>query len=53
MSYTLRLLLMAAVVIVGIQLPSIHWVAVVVPQIFPRLNIIILGIKPKRKGVDD
>ena len=53
MSYTLRLLLMAAVVIVGIQLPCFHWVAVVVPLIFPRLIIFFLGIKPKRKGVDE
>ena len=42
MSYTLRLLLMAAVVIVGIQLPCFHWVAVVIPLIFPRLIIFIL-----------
>lgn len=53
MSYTLRLLLMAAVVIVGIQLPCFHWVAVVIPLIFPRLIIFFLGIKPKRKGVDE
>lgn len=53
MSYTVRLLFMAAVVIVGIQLPCFHWVAVVIPLIFPRLIIFFLGLKPKRKGVDE
>ncbi|HIV67531.1 MAG TPA: ATP synthase subunit I [Candidatus Butyricicoccus stercorigallinarum] len=38
-SHTRRLLLLAVVVIVGIKAPWFHWVAVVLPLIFPKLII--------------
>ncbi len=40
-SYTRRLLLLVAVAIVGIKLPYFHWVAVVVPMVFPRITIAV------------
>ena len=52
MSYSFRLLLSAAVILIGILFPCFHWVAVVIPLIFPRLVILILGLKSKRKGAE-
>lgn len=40
-SYTKRLLLLVAIVIAGIKLPYFHWVAVVVPLVFPRITIAV------------
>lgn len=38
-SYTKRLLLLVAVVIIGIKVPYFNWITVVVPQFFPRITI--------------
>lgn len=40
-SYTRRLLLLVAVAIIGIKLPYFHWVAVLVPMVFPRITIAV------------
>ncbi len=40
-SYTRRLLLLAAVLIVGFRMPYFYWVAVVIPLFFPRITIFI------------
>lgn len=43
-SYTRRLLLLAAVVALGIKLPWFHGLAVVVPMVFPRITILLMGL---------
>ncbi|HBI64068.1 MAG TPA: hypothetical protein DDX51_02990 [Clostridiales bacterium] len=50
-SYTKRLLLLAAVVIAGIKLPYFHWVAVIIPLLFPRIVIFVKTLPIfQRKG---
>lgn len=44
LSYSLRMLLTLAVVILGIKLPCFTWPAVVVPLLFPRITILIMQI---------
>ncbi len=43
-SYTRRLLLLAAVVALGIKLPWFHGLSVVVPMVFPRITILLMGL---------
>ena len=60
-SYTLRMLLTLAVVIVAIQVPVFVWPAAVIPLLFPRLTILamqVLGMykpekNPPEKGDDE
>lgn len=50
-SYTKRLLVLVVVVIIGIKVPYFHWVAVVLPQFFPRITIFIKTLPIfQRKG---
>lgn len=50
-SYTKRLLLLVAVLIVGIKVPYFHWVATIVPLFFPRITIFIMTLPIfQRKG---
>lgn len=50
-SYTKRLLLLAAVLVVGIKVPYFHWVATIVPLFFPRITIFIMTLPIfQRKG---
>lgn len=50
-SYTKRLLLLVAVLIVGFKLPYFHWVAVAVPLLFPRITIFVKTLPIfQRKG---
>lgn len=46
-TYTLRLLLTAAMVIAAFKIPQINWLAAVIPLLFPRLIIMILNLKGK------
>lgn len=54
LSYSLRMLAMMGVVVLGLTLPYFSWVTVVLPQLFPRLTIAgmqLLGMyKPEKKG---
>ncbi len=43
-SYTLRMLLMLAVGIAGVALPCFHWLAVLLPFVFPRLSIYLMQL---------
>lgn len=50
-SYTKRLLLLVVVLIVGIKAPYFNWIAVVIPQFFPRITIFIKTLPIfQRKG---
>ncbi|MGN1013786.1 MAG: ATP synthase subunit I [Butyricicoccus sp.] len=50
-SYTKRLLLLAAVLVVGIKVPYFHWVATILPLFFPRITIFIMTLPIfQRKG---
>lgn len=55
-SYTLRMLGMVAVMIVGFVLPCFHVVAVLVPFLFPGLSIHVMRLlglyRPETKGGD-
>jgi len=57
LSYSLRMLVMMGVVVLGLALPYFSWVTVVLPQLFPRLTIAgmqMLGMyKPEKKGEDE
>ena len=44
LSYNVRLLAMAGVIVLGMTMPWLNWVAVALPQIFPRITIAIMGI---------
>lgn len=52
-SYSLRMLLTLAVIVLAIKLPFIAWPAAVIPLLFPRLTILamqMLGMyKPEKK----
>ena len=48
LSYVLRMVLIAAVVILAIKLPFINYVAAVIPLIFPRFAIMIMNLKKKK-----
>lgn len=48
-SYTVRLMLTAAMVILAIKLPVFNYIAAVIPLIFPRLVIMILNIGKRGK----
>lgn len=50
LSYTLRLLLTAAVAIVGVKLDCFNTVAVILPLFFPRIVLMIRGLALKKKG---
>lgn len=54
LSRTWRMLALALFVIAAIKLPVFHWVAALIPLLFPRLTILgmhALGLyKPKEKG---
>ena len=39
LSYILRMFLMVAIMAVGILCPYFHWIAVIVPYLFPSLTI--------------
>lgn len=43
-SYSLRMLATALVLIAGFALPVFHWLAVLLPQLFPRITILILQL---------
>ena len=47
-SYTLRMLVIGAVVILGIKLPVFNYAAVVIPLVFPRLVIMALELGRKK-----
>jgi len=53
LSYSLRMLAMMGVVVLGLALPYFSWVTVVLPQLFPRLTIAgmqLLGMyKPEKE----
>ena len=53
LSYSLRMLAMMGVVVLGLALPYFSWVTVVLPQLFPRLTISgmqLLGMyKPEKE----
>ena len=44
LSYTLRMLGMGVIAIVGVALPCFHSVAVLLPMLFPRIVIAVLGL---------
>lgn len=48
-SYTVRLMLTATMVILAIKLPVFNYIAAVIPLIFPRLVIMILNIGKRGK----
>jgi len=53
LSYSLRMLAMMGVVVLGLAMPYFSWVTVVLPQLFPRLTIAgmqLLGMyKPEKE----
>ena len=50
-SYTKRLFLLAAVLVVGIKVPYFNWITTIVPLFFPRITIFIMTLPIlKRKG---
>ncbi|MDO5547694.1 MAG: ATP synthase subunit I [Eubacteriales bacterium] len=50
-SYTKRLLLLAAVLVVGIKVPYFNWITTIVPLFFPRITIFIMTLPIfQRKG---
>ena len=50
-SYTKRLILLAAVIIVGIKVPYFNWISTIVPLFFPRITIFVMTLPIfKRKG---
>ncbi len=55
-SYSLRMLLTLAVIVVAIKLPFVVWPAAVIPLLFPRLTILamqMLGVyRPDKKTPD-
>lgn len=44
LSYTLRMLLMLLVGVLGVTLPCFHWLAVLLPFVFPRLSIYLMQL---------
>ena len=48
-SYVLRMLLIAGVVMLAIASPVFNYVAAVIPLVFPRIAIFIMNIKKKKK----
>ena len=48
LSYVLRMILIAAVVIIAIKLPAFNYVAAVLPLIFPRFAIMIMNLRKKK-----
>lgn len=50
-SYTRRLILLAAVIIVGVKVPYFNWISTIVPLFFPRITIFVMTLPIfKRKG---
>jgi len=50
-SYSSRMFVTALVAFIGFSLPVFHWVAVVVPLLFPRITIFFMGLfKGKNKS---
>ena len=52
-SYLLRLLFIAVIVVLAIKSPHINYIAVVIPLIFPRIVITLLNVFKKQKKEDD
>lgn len=56
LSYSLRMLAMLAVVVLGIKLSCFSWPAVVLPLLFPRITIALMQLfglyKPEPKNKD-
>lgn len=50
LSYTGRMILLAAVGVLGLTLPCFHAVATVVPFLFPRVVISLYGIRNKKES---
>lgn len=51
-TYTLRLLLTASMIIAAVRIPQIHWIAAVIPLLFPRIIIMAInfaGVKKKKE----
>lgn len=48
LSYVLRMVLIAAVVIIAITLPIFNYAAAVIPLLFPRIAIMIMNLKNKK-----
>ena len=49
-SYSLRMLALFGVAVLGFVLSCFHWAAVIIPMIFPRVTILMMGFrKPKGK----
>lgn len=46
-SYSTRMFFTMVVVFLGISVPLFHWIAVFVPQLFPRITIFFMGVKGK------
>lgn len=50
-SYTKRLLLTAAVLVVGVKVPYFNWITTILPLFFPRITISIMTLPIfRRKG---
>lgn len=49
-SYTVRILLLGAVIIFAIKCKSINYIAAVIPLIFPRFFVTVFGILEKKKS---
>lgn len=53
-SYSARMLATVIVGIIGVSVPCFHWVAVLIPLLFPRITILamqLLGMyKPEKPG---
>jgi len=50
LSYTGRMILLAAVGVLGLTLPCFHAVATVLPFLFPRIVIFLYGIRNKKES---
>ena len=48
-TYTLRLLLTAAMIIAAVRLPQTDWIAAVIPLLFPRMIIMALNLAGSKK----
>lgn len=50
LSYTVRMILLASVGVLGLTLPCFHAVATVLPFLFPRIVIFLYGIRNKKES---
>lgn len=50
LSYSLRMLMLVVVAVLGLALPCFHPLAVVIPLLFPRIVIMIQGLHQKKEA---